>query len=199
MSHTDDTDEFYPCHPRVICVSVSHFKMQTQTLKLSKTKEIIFTTAFVGLAVYVPYLIHYFGGINIGRTFLPMYFFVLVAGLLLGWRAGLVTGILTPLISYLITGMPMANMLPFIVVELSAYGFLAGLLKERLNIWISLILAIIIGRLLAGLAVFFFSDNNALNFMLSAVKDGWRGIILQIVFIPIIVKKLYQYFRNDEL
>ena len=173
--------------------------MQTQTLKLTKTKELIFTTGFVAVAVYVPYLIHYFGGINIGRTFLPMHFFVLFAGLLLGWRAGLVVGLASPLISYLIAGMPVINALPFMVIEMTGYGLIAGTLKQKYNIFVSLLGAMIAGRLLAGAAIFLFSDMNAVNYVLDALKNGWIGVGLQIMFVPIFVKGLYRYFEESEL
>jgi thiamine transporter ThiT len=174
--------------------------MQTQTLKLTKVKEIFFTAVFIGLAIYVPLAVHYFGGVNAGRAFLPMHFFVLVAGLLLGWRAGLITGLISPILSHLIIGMPMNNVLPFIIVELSGYGLVAGLLKEKakLNIWVSLIGALVIGRLLTGIAVFLFSDEDAVNFVLNAAKSGLSGIALQLILVPVIVKGLYRYFQNIE-
>ncbi len=181
-----------------IRVSAPHFKMQTQTLKLTKVKEIFFTVVFVVLAIYLPMAVHYFGGVNAGRAFLPMHFFVLIAGLLLGWRAGLITGLLSPILSHLITGMPMNDVLPFIIVELSGYGLVAGLLKEKakLNIWVSLVGALIIGRLLTGIAVFLFSDEDAVNFVLNAAKSGLSGIALQLLLIPVVMRKLYKYFQN---
>jgi len=171
-----------------------------QIKKLIQTKELIFTTIFVALSVLTPMVFHFFGGINAGRSFLPIHFFVLVAGLLLGWRAGLITGLASPLISFLISGMPVINILPFIIIELSAYGFLAGLLRQRFNLWISLFGAIVLGRVAVLTAIFLFSNINAVNFVLSAARDGWRGIVMQIIFVPVVVKKLQNYFiKNSPL
>jgi len=106
----------------------------------------------------------------------------------------------SPLISFLISGMPVINILPFIIIELSAYGFLAGLLRQRFNLWISLFGAIVLGRVAVLTAIFLFSNINAVNFVLSAARDGWRGIVMQIIFVPVVVKKLQNYFiKNSPL
>lgn len=168
-----------------------------QILKLTKTKELTFATVFVVLSVLTPMVFHYFGGIDAGRIFLPMHFFVLIAGLLLGWRAGLVVGAFSSLISFLISGMPALNILPFIAAELAVYGLAAGLLKEKFNIWVSLFGALVFGRLVVLLAIFLFSNMNAINFVLGALRDGWQGIVLQIIFVPMVVRKLHAYFKSD--
>jgi len=168
--------------------------INVQTLRLTWVKELIFTTAFVALAVLAPMVFHFFGGIGAGRIFLPMYFFVLTAGLILGWRAGLATGAFSVLISYLISGMPAINILPFIAIELSVYGLVAGLLKDKFSVWISLLGALALGRLAVLPAVFLFSNINAGNFVLVALRDGWQGVALQIIFIPVVVKWAGKYF-----
>ncbi len=168
-----------------------------KTIKLTKIKEIISIGVFVAMAVYAPMVFHFFGGINAGREFLPMHFFVLVAGLSLGWRAGLITGLASPLISYLLTGMPVIDILPFIIVELAAYGTIAGLLRGKYNLLVSLFGAMVAGRLLVGAAMYFFGDMNAINFMLIALKTGWQGIVLQIIFVPVAVKYLRGHFKES--
>src|SRR4030042_1191949 len=77
------------------------------------------------------------------------------AGLMFGWRSGLLVGLFTPLVSYFISGMPALNVMPQVVIEVSAYGFIAGILREKYNlrtIW-SLLGAIIGGRLALLLAI----------------------------------------------
>jgi niacin transporter len=161
--------------------------INAQVLKLTQIKELIFTVTFVVLAVLTPMVFHFFSGVSAGRTFLPMHFFVLVAGLLLGWRAGLIVGAFSPSISFLISGMPAINILPFIIVELSAYGLATGLLRQKYNLWISLLGAIILGRVAVLAAIFLFSDMNAVNYIFQAISNGWQGIILQLIFAPVIV------------
>jgi riboflavin transporter FmnP len=173
--------------------------MQSQTLKLTRVKELIFTIVFIGMAVYLPMAVHYFGGINAGKTYLPMHFFVLIAGLFLGWRAGLIAGLATPLISYMVSGMPTASILPFLAVEVASYGLVAGLLKEtvKLNVWASLIGALIVGRLLTGISVFVFSDEDAVKYVFTAAQNGISGIGLQLLLIPVVAKRLYKYFGKQ--
>jgi LytS/YehU family sensor histidine kinase len=159
------------------------------------------TAVFVLLAVFTPWVFHQFH--LAGPTFLPMHIFVLAAGLLFGWRAGLVVGLFTPLASYAISGMPVLAILPQIVVELSVYGLVAGILRERFNlrvIW-SLIGAVIAGRLalLLVVSIIYLGREvysplgvgaNPLAVLWSVIKLGWPGIVIQLVSIPLIMKLL---------
>ncbi len=169
-----------------------------QTIKLTKTKEAVFAAAFTALAIYVPMIVHHFGGSTAGRQFLPMPFFVILAGLALGWRAGLVAGIASSVISYLISGMPMANVLPFITVQLSFYGLAAGILGSRYNAWISVAGAYLSGLLAGTFAVFLFSKMSAVSFTLSAAKDGWIGIVIQLLLLPLILFALQKYLSDEK-
>ena len=113
---------------------IAFSKPQTflMTLKYNDVRSYVLTAVFVMLAVSVPWIFHQFH--LAGATFLPMHIFVLIAGLLFGWRAGLITGLFTPLVSYFISGMPVLNILPQIVIELSAYGIIAGILRQKYNL-----------------------------------------------------------------
>ncbi len=168
-------------------------------LKYTDVRSYVFTVTFVLLSVLVPFALHQFH--LAGPTFLPMHIFVLAAGLLFGWRAGLIVGLLTPFTSYAISGMPLLKILPQIMVELSAYGLLAGLLREKFTlpvIW-SLLGAMAGGRLamlLATLVVYLVAgesssllrlEPNPLLVLWSVVKQGWPGILIQLGSIPILV------------
>ncbi len=165
-------------------------------LKYTDIRSYVFTFVFVLLSVLVPLAFHQFH--LAGSTFLPMHIFVLVAGLLFGWRAGLIVGLLTPLASNVISGMPVLWILPQIVVELSAYGLVAGILREKLNlqvIW-SLLGAMIGGRLALFLAVLItylilgesYSplgvETSPVLSLWSVVRQGCPGIVIQLVSIP---------------
>lgn len=169
-----------------------------QTLKLTRTKEAVFAAVFTALAVYMPILVHYFGGVDAGRKFLPMPFFVLAAGLLLGWRAGLVTGLVSPIVSFLISGMPMAAILPFMTVQLCAYGLVSGLLKIRYGTLFSLAGGIASGLAVSGIVIFLFSKMNAAGYVLSSVKDGWIGIAIQLLLLPLILFLLQKYLSDEK-
>jgi len=168
-------------------------------LKYKDVRSYLLTAAFVMLAVFVPWVFHQFH--LAGPTFLPMHIFVLIAGLLFGWRAGLLVGLFTPLISYFVSGMPPVNILPQVVIEVSAYGLIAGILREKYNlrtIW-SLLGAIIGGRLallLAILVIYLIGgqsyspiglQSSPLASFWSTVKQGWPGLAIQLISIPAII------------
>jgi LytS/YehU family sensor histidine kinase len=168
-------------------------------LRYKDIRSYVITAAFVMLAVFVPWGFHQFH--LAGATFLPMHIFVLIAGLLFGWRAGLLVGLFTPLISYFISGMPALNVLPQVVIEVSAYGFIAGILREKYHlrtIW-SLLGAIIGGRLalLLAISVIYLIagqsysplglEANPLASFWSTIKQGWPGIVIQLASIPAII------------
>ncbi len=169
-----------------------------QVLKITRTKEILFSAVFTALAIYAPMVVHHFAGIDGGRKFLPMPFFVLLAGLLLGWRAGLATGLASPIISFLFSGMPILNILPIIIIQLSAYGFLAGILGEKYNSFLSLAGAIIFGLILTGFSVLLFSKMNAALYISNIIRDGWMGILFQLATLPILLKLASEHLSHEE-
>ena len=165
-------------------------------LKYTEIRSYVFTFVFVLLSVLVPLAFHQFH--LAGPTFLPMHIFVLIAGLVFGWRAGLTVGLLTPLAGNVISGMPVLGILPQIVVELSAYGLIAGILREKLNlrvIW-SLLGAMIGGRLalLSTVLIIYLIlgesysplgvEANPIIALWSVVRQGWPGILIQLISIP---------------
>ena len=169
-----------------------------KVLTFTDLRSYAFTAAFILLATATPWVAHQFH--LAGPTFLPMHIFVLLAGLLFGWRAGLAVGLCTPLVSYALSGMPVLNILPQIVIELSGYGLVAGLLREKLNLraaW-SLLGAMVAGRLALVLTVSILSFFGAIYSPLGAeasplavawstIKQGWPGILIQLALIPFIV------------
>ena len=179
-------------------------------LKYKDVRSYLFTAAFVMLAVFVPWVFHQFH--LAGPTFLPMHIFVLLAGLLFGWRAGLLVGLFTPLTSYFISGLPALNVLPQVVIEVSTYGLIAGLLHEKYNlraIW-SLLGAIVAGRLSLLLAIsimYLFaghsysplgSESSPLASFWATVQQGWPGIAIQLASIPAVIW-LAGKFSNREI
>jgi len=188
----------------VICSS----QVFPKVIKYTDAHSYVLTVIFASLAVATPWIFHQFH--LAGPTFLPMHFFVLIAGLLLGWRAGLTVGLLTPIISFATSGMPAIMILPQVIIELLFYGLAAGILRQKFNlrvIW-SLIGAMIGGRLALLLVISILylikgavysplsvhtgmgAEVNPFAVFWSTVALGWPGIIIQLVFIPLIIKPL---------
>ncbi len=168
-------------------------------LKYTDIRSYAFTLVFILLDVAVPRLFHQFN--LAGPTFLPMHILILVAGLIFGWRAGLIVGLLTPLASYFVSGMPVLPILPQTLVELSSYGLVAGTLREKFKvrvIW-SLLGAMAAGRLAVFLfvLVLFISagkiysplgqEATPLTAVWSVIKQGWPGMLIQLVLIPVFI------------
>ena len=52
-----------------------------------------------------------------GITWLPIYFFTLIGAYKYGWKVGLLTAVLSPIINSLLFGMPMPTVLPAILLK----------------------------------------------------------------------------------
>jgi thiamine transporter ThiT len=66
-----------------------------------------------------------------GRVFLPILFFTLIAGWRFGAKAGLLTGVLSPLANHFLTGMPPAAVLQSLMVQSVLLGVLAAVIASR--------------------------------------------------------------------
>lgn len=174
--------------------------LKVKILEISKTKEIFFVAVFTLFAVYTPAIIHFFGGSSAGQKFLPMPFFVLLAGIILGWRAGLATAVAAPIVSFLISGMPAMEILPFIMFQLAVLGIISGMLRNKKNIFIVLAGSMAFSWVTIGIALFIFSKINTMNYVFSGIKSGLFGIILELALIPIILVIINKYlFREKEI
>lgn len=166
-------------------------------------KKIVYSAFFITLGIVLPSIFHFIGGPGLGKVFLPMHFPVLIGGAFLGSSAGLIIGILTPILSSLFTGMPpVIPMLPIMIGEVALYGLIMGYLyfKLKINIVISLLLSMIAGRIMAGLVVVILVYGfglaqlpaNPIIYISGTITAGIPGIIGQIILIPVVMK----YIRN---
>lgn len=179
-------------------MSLSHTLTQP-IIRLTLLRQAFVSAAFTALAIVTPVIAHQFN--LAGPTYLPMHIFVFVAALLFGWRVGLAVGLMSPLLSHLITGLPLANILPIVTVELAVYGLTAGWLKEKkkLPVWLALVSAMIAGRVILLPVVAAFSQMPALNYVSQAIRTGWPGILVQLALVPLLVQLLSVYLkRNSE-
>ena len=168
-----------------------------------RTNKLILTSLFIACGLLLPLAFHSFG--MVGRTFLPMHLPVFMGGLLLGWLPGLIIGALMPVLSSLLTGMPpLIPSLPMMFLELALFGLVSGYLyhDKRKNIYFALITAMIVGRLGAAFVLMLFSDIlgirlHPLTYVAATFMTGLAGVIFQIVFIPILVKRLEHIFSYE--
>ena len=163
--------------------------------KMSYIKKSMITAVCIALCVVLPMAFHSVQ--NAGSVLLPMHIPVLLCGLLCGWPFGLLCGLAGPLLSSLLTGMPPMAYLPSMLIELAAYGLVAGLgmrfvrtRKIYADLYISLFAALIAGRLIAGAtrALIFSPGAYSLTvWMTSYFVTALPGLLIQIVLLPSIV------------
>lgn len=146
-------------------------------------RSFLVSSIFVCLSIALVSFTHHF--YLAGQIFLPMHFFIFVAGLVFGWRVGVLTGFLTPIVSFMFSGMPLIGVLPQIMIELVAYGFFVGFFKHKLNMnnYASLILAMVAGKLFLGLAVLIFQDMSPVNYVWVIIKTGYVGLMIQLLLV----------------
>ena len=165
---------------------------------MNNTRKLVLTALFIAIGVILPQAFHAVP--NAGSIFLPMHIPVLIAGFAVGPLYGTLCGVLTPILSHLIFGMPPAPMLPQMICELASYGFLTGLLNRivrndnaLIKNYIVLIGAMLGGRLVYGLlnALVFRAGSYSLQAWISAaLVTALPGIAIQLVLIPILVDRL---------
>lgn len=159
-------------------------------------RKLIFTAFMLSLGMILPRVALRIP--EIGRMLLPMHIPVMICGFICGAPYGAILGVILPLLnSFLFTMPPLMPVAVAMSFELCAYGFMSGIVYKKLKgkvgaIYISLILSMIIGRLLCGVASFFLYQIMGMKltlklFFTQAVISGVPGIILQLLIIPPII------------
>lgn len=174
-------------------------------MKNTKVRFIVYCALFTALGVLLPMVFHLFGAVS-GQTFLPMHIPVLIAGLLVSPYCGMTVGILSPFLSCILTEMPTFAKMPFMCIELAVYGLSAGLFtrlfsgiikNKTVSVYVSLISAQIMGRI-ANLCCTYIAVNLlgvtakgvSVKLALMSIPAGFVGILIQLVFIPPVVRIL---------
>lgn len=170
----------------------------TCQVNLSVKTQTLATLVAVVSAVALPQIVHLFGkvlGMNnaLGELLLPMHLPILLVGLLAGPYAGAIAGLLGPVCSFVLSGMPSVAVIPFMMVELCTYGLVAGLLRKHRMPTIAKVLVVqVSGRICRALATAFAfyvlgSTTIPVVSVWNAVLNGVTGIVIQLIFLPIIV------------
>ena len=163
---------------------------------MSSTKKLVLSALFIALGIVLPF---FTGQVpQIGNMLLPMHIPVLICGFVCGATYGAFVGMITPLLRSLIFTMP--PLMPKAVgmsVELAVYGLVTGLMyaklrRRKFGIYISLITAMIIGRIAWGVTSFilFTVLGNPFTlelFFAEAFVNAIPGIIVQLILIPTLI------------
>ena len=162
-------------------------------------RKLVYSALCLAVALVLPIIT---GNIQtIGKMLCPMHIPVLLCGFVCGPWWGLAVGALAPIVRFLIFSMPPIYPTAIAMAfELSSYGFFVGFFYKRFPkkigfVYLDLILAMIIGRVVWGIAqtillslggkVFTFAV-----FISGAITSALPGIIIQLAIIPAIVMAL---------
>ncbi len=177
--------------------------------KVKITVKTLVSAGLVALAVLLPQLVHLAAGQPGGAKWLPMYLPVLLGGCLLGRRWGLGVGVLSPLVSFLVTSlwgnpMPAVSRLPYMIAELAVFAVVSGAFSGGIakNAWLAfpaVLLAQVAGRavFLALAAVFQSVSPLSAAVVWSQVQSGLLGMVLQAVLVPFLVMGLAGLLGRD--
>lgn len=167
--------------------------------KMSSVKKATITALCIALCYVLPVVFHATG---LGSAFSPMHIPVLLCGLVCGSGYGMFCGIAGPVLSSVLSGMPTVTQLIYFLPELTVYGFVTGLMmklvrtkKLMVDLYISLAVAMLLGRLVGGIAEALFYLGSGQAFTIAAVAAGYfvttiPGIICHLIVIPILVTTL---------
>ena len=172
--------------------------MQTKPSN-SAIRRMVCAAVCLALCMVLPSLIGHIP--QIGSAISPMHIPVLLAGFLCGPWWAMAVGAVAPLLRFALFGMP--PIFPTGVAmcfELAAYGLVSGLLYARLpkktvNIYVSLVAAMLAGRVIWGVVRVALSGVAGepftwAAFMAGAFINAVPGIIIHILLIPVIVLAL---------
>lgn len=174
------------------------------------TVKALISAGVIALAVILPQLVHLFSGAAGGAKWLPMYLPVLIGGCLLGWRWGLGVGVLSPVVSFLITSMtgnamPAASRLPYLIAELAVFAVVSGVFSKKIseNLWLAfpaVLLAQVSGRAVFLMVAAIFQSIaplSAARCVVAGSQTGLLGLVLQAVLVPFIVMGLGVLLGRD--
>jgi len=163
--------------------------------KLIELRLYIISSILITASMVLPFTLHQFG--FAGQVFMPIYLLALLAGLVYGWNCGLLVGILTPIISYSFTQMPMFPILPFVIIKSSLLGLISGLMVEQMygkKLFMIAAVAILFSQIIGNLLLYLATMN--LQMALTDAVTGFPGIILLFVAIPYFSIKIRHYERK---
>ena len=144
--------------------------MQTTSIKLyslgyNEAKTYLVAALFVLGNIALPQLCHLVP--RGGMIWLPIYFFTLVGAYKYGWRAGLLTAVVSPVANHLLFGMPAAAMLTPILVKSTLLALAAGYAAAHFR--------------KVSLALLEWLTTESLLAALQDFRLGIAGMLLQIV------------------
>lgn len=119
------------------------------SLNYSNTRTYFFALLFIAGNIILPQICHLLP--SGGPTLLPIYFFTLIGAYKYGFRVGLLTAILSPVINHLLFAMPPAAVLPAILIKSTLLAGAAALAARTVkSVSLLAILGVVLSYQLIG-------------------------------------------------
>lgn len=146
------------------------------SLSFGNVKTYLFAFLFVAGNIILPQLCHL---IPLGGpTLLPIYFFTLVAAYKFGFRVGLLTALLSPVLNHLLFAMP-AAVLPAILVKSGVLAIAASLAARYIHsVNLLALLAVVLAYQVIGTA-FEWAFTGSFYLAVQDFRIGLPGMLLQ--------------------
>ena len=170
--------------------------MQTSTIKLyslnyNDSTSYIAAALFVLGNIALPQICHLVP--QGGMILLPIYFFTLIGAYKYGWKVGLMTAILSPVINHLAFGMPAAAVLVPILAKSTILALTAGYVASHTKkVTIALLAGVVLAYQIAG-GAFEWAFTGSFAAAVQDFRLGVPGMLLQIaggyLFIKYLLKK----------
>ena len=147
--------------------------------KFDELKTYFLVTLFVIGNIALPQLCHLIP--NGGKILLPIYFFTFVASYKYGFKVGVMTAILSPIINSLLFGMPVLNLLPAILTKSIVLALSASFVANKtqkislLNLLIIVLIYQIVGTLVE------WAMTSSFYIAIQDFRLGIAGMIIQIL------------------
>jgi hypothetical protein len=153
--------------------------VKLHSLSAINIKSYLFAGLFVAGNIILPQLAHLLplGG----QMLLPIYFFTLIAAYKYGFVTGLVTAVASPLINHALFGMPMAEMLPIILIKSGLLAGAAAYMAQRAHqIKLQHLLLVILFYQGTGMMAEF-ALTASFEAAMQDIRLGFPGILLQLI------------------
>lgn len=166
---------------------------------MTNTKKLTLSALFLALGLILPF---FTGQLKqLGNMLLPMHIPVIICGFVCGGPCGFVVGLTVPVLRSILFTRP--EMMPTAIAmaaELSTYGFATGILYSKLKnkkcrIYLSLMGAMVLGRIVWGLVSFILYRIMGTPFTwelfaAGAFLNAFPGILIQLLLVPAIIYAL---------
>lgn len=169
--------------------------METTTVRLHslaarQAKTYLAAAAFIAGNILLPQLCHLIP--DGGRMLLPIYFFTILGAYKYGWRVGLLTAVVSPLVNAALFGMPAAAALPAIMFKSAAAAAAASWAASRTGgISTAVMAAVVLGYQAAG-TLFEWAWTGSFAAAVQDFRMGLGGMAIQVVGVWALIRYIFK-------